>query len=824
VRDPVTNDDDDDQSQIPSILLQPEAPNEAVSPSEDARILFDAATTALQGVAPAAAPEATSQSNRPNETTRISHGRAAVNEYIEFARICEGAFVWQFPLGCPFTTVPSHEELRHLFLQADNRAADDDEFAMYMWNARARADVCAGVVRGWRTNPRLFGQIRQLADDPNILSRLEHAKANPSSQNAQDLLRQLRPVLMATSARVQFGNSGANSAAFAKIVAHHRVAGNGAFFITVNPRLHEEELPLRLTIPITSNTGPLDGTRQGEYPRTVKARKAQLIDHPIGSSLGFILFRDALFRCMLRLPLFSMRAGPPRATASGSHLRGIAGDLKVGLVSVENSASGAIHLHLEGTFPPFGCTYLSQAAHAVTSDFVSSIVHDPVQNRALGDYLQSIIASFLDHDENGWLANISSEPWVLNGDRPTATEAPTHFQRFFAGLARRYQDHRFHNHSCFKASAPGGAVDLSPQSRQSAPRSTARGEDPSSLALATIRSESLAPPRPNAAGKRLKESLCRFIRPVPAFPYAPQYVQLVMLEVESSGSRGPTFVVRALRGVEAPPIGQGLSLISREGRCLEFQFARPAATPSAEQDLFHGPYLPLEDGVDPNCWFIECNRAITVGTGAHNNIQLLDGRDLGGAAYMSKYVVKNNLKPEKSLSILYEALQHVARYPSVLLESSADQAARRLIHIVQRVLNSTKGAIELSMPLILGKLLGLQQFESSHVTKSVYLADAVGFVRQIAKRRSSAEPEEMRGDAAPSDTEAYVPGLVADNDDDDDAHGDLARDRTGRLSFVSQKLDYFYRDELLAKWNFAEFNITFYKVLNESARDEAGGT
>jgi hypothetical protein len=50
------------------------------------------------------------------------------------------------PLGCTYSTVPSHAELRHLFMQADNRAADDAEFAMYLWNMRSRADVCAGVV------------------------------------------------------------------------------------------------------------------------------------------------------------------------------------------------------------------------------------------------------------------------------------------------------------------------------------------------------------------------------------------------------------------------------------------------------------------------------------------------------------------------------------------------------------------------------------------------------------------------------------------------------------------------------------------------------
>jgi hypothetical protein len=335
-REPI--DGDEPSPGLPYILLQSEAPNESPKPEDDARILLDAASTSLQGVA--AAPP----------VTRIRHGQTALNEYTDFRRICEGAFIWQFPLGCPYETVPTHAELRHLFLQADNRAADDDEFAMYMWNTRARADVCAGVVRGWRSNPRLFRQIQELADDPTILQRLERAKADPTSPEAQRLLSQLRPVLLATSSRVQYGNSGANSAAFAKIIAQHRVGGNGALFITVNPRLHEEQLPLRLTMPILSNFGNLDRLSLGQaFPATSKARKGQLVEHPIGTALGFILFKEALFRHLLRLPLSSQNISPSNPNSSGPLApRGVLGALKIGLVAGETSTSGFPHLHLEG--------------------------------------------------------------------------------------------------------------------------------------------------------------------------------------------------------------------------------------------------------------------------------------------------------------------------------------------------------------------------------------------------------------------------------------------------------------------------------------------
>jgi hypothetical protein len=458
----------------------------------------------------------------------------------------------------------------------------------------------------------------------------------------------------------------------------------------------------------------------------------------------------------------------------------------------------------------------------VTTDFVSGIVDDPVQNEELGRYWQSIITSFLSHDEEGWHAEISDEPWIIDDTRPSAEHSPYEFNVFFAALARRYQDHRFHNHSCFKDSAPGGVVNISQHSHQQASPAGSSSNDPSSVALATLRSQSIAPRPHNSGQRRLKESLCRFIRPVPAFSFQPQYVQLVMLEINSP-LQGSSYVVRALRGVEAPPIGHRLSLISKESRCLEFQFARPASSGSTNTDPSQSQYFPLEEGKDPNCWFVECNQAITVGTGAHNNIQQLDGRDLGGAAYMSKYLVKNNLRPEKSLSILYEALQHVARYPSVASDAAADPSSRRIIHIVERVLNSTRGAIELSMPLILGRLLGMQQFETSHSYKSVFLSDAVSLVRQRLRGiplETHDSIGEIRDTSARNDEEAFVPEVVAE--DNEEAHAELTRDRAGRLALVSQKIDYLYRDVQLADWNLVEFVITFYKCPNDGTSTVEG--
>lgn len=91
-------------------------------------------------------------------------------------------------------------------------------------------------------------------------------------------------------------------------------------------------------------------------------------------------------------------------------------------------------------------------------------MHDSLQNQDLGRYWRSVITSCLEDDEQGWRADITDEPWILGDERPSASEAPHEYQRFFVGLAKRYQDHRFHNHSCFKDVVPGGTADVSGRS------------------------------------------------------------------------------------------------------------------------------------------------------------------------------------------------------------------------------------------------------------------------------------------------------------------------------------------------------------------------
>jgi hypothetical protein len=68
----------------------------------------------------------------------------------------------------------------------------------------------------------------------------------------------------------------------------------------------------------------------------------QLIEHPIGTALGFMMFKEALFRYLLRLPLSAgnfirSNLNSIRPLAG----RGVCGALKFGMVAQH-------HINLEG--------------------------------------------------------------------------------------------------------------------------------------------------------------------------------------------------------------------------------------------------------------------------------------------------------------------------------------------------------------------------------------------------------------------------------------------------------------------------------------------
>jgi hypothetical protein len=98
----------------------------------------------------------------------------------------------------------------------------------------------------------------------------------------------------------------------------------------------------------------------------------------------------------------------------------------------------------------------------------------------------------------------------------------------------------------------------------------------------------------------------------------------------------------------------------------------------------------------------------------------------------------------------------------------------------------------------------MRQFDSSHAYKSVFLADAVAYAR------ASASIGQLPDDASDGEGNDAIGA-----DDGDEPPADLARDSAGALRFVSQKLDYAYRDPLLSGWSFCEFGITFYKAPND---------
>ena len=95
--------------------------------------------------------------------------------------------------------------------------------------------------------------------------------------------------------------------------------------------------------------------------------------------------------------------------------------------------------------------------------------------------------------------------------------------------------------------------------------------------------------------------------------------------------------------------------------------------------------------------------------------------------YMIKYMVKDSTMLQNAAVLLVHAFKHVHKFKSVATD--AGTPIRDAQQLVQRVVNSISGKIEVSDSLACASNLGLKSSIISHSTWLVYIGPAVSFVK-----------------------------------------------------------------------------------------------
>ncbi len=103
-----------------------------------------------------------------------------------------------------FTFTLQTTSLRHLLLFHDNRFAESQELLFYLFNVKMRHLTLTNTSMYFKSNPSSIEDMMTLIHDPKFEEKLRHAKSNPTSKAATDLVQRLKKHLCRSSSRLPF--------------------------------------------------------------------------------------------------------------------------------------------------------------------------------------------------------------------------------------------------------------------------------------------------------------------------------------------------------------------------------------------------------------------------------------------------------------------------------------------------------------------------------------------------------------------------------------------------------------------------------------------
>jgi hypothetical protein len=113
---------------------------------------------------------------RPAFNVNISHENDAINEFVNFSMIMNGAFPHLFLHGYPFKGAPTTAETVHMMEQCSNVFNTSFLFIMYLFNVATRFASSKGVFKVWKSDPNSLQQLSDALNDDTFLPLLTGKK------------------------------------------------------------------------------------------------------------------------------------------------------------------------------------------------------------------------------------------------------------------------------------------------------------------------------------------------------------------------------------------------------------------------------------------------------------------------------------------------------------------------------------------------------------------------------------------------------------------------------------------------------------------------
>jgi hypothetical protein len=555
----------------------------------------------------------------------------------------------------------------------------------------------------------------------NFLKDLDYAVNNPDSREAKHLMKMLTPYIKIAGSNIPYGETGASDKAFARMINNQRFFGNSALFFTVNPVLHDYIMALRIAVPISNNYTDLTGTNFIASSNSYERKKALT---PIASSTAYVHFNKNLIDKMLRMPQSSgLKTTIPSALDRDP---GVLGRLMSMSGAQETSGADNPHSH-----------WIINTTNDWSFYKSLDLTNANIQNK-IAKFLDSIITSEIPLKENDNTKFIFSDtPWnsdpnILQLKEQCNDPNNILYKDRFQWVACKRQDHKPHNCSCFPATKVKSLLQKK---------------------------------------KSLNELLCRFALPSHNWNNTTglQQIQLFTIPIPSASAPNQSITYSSVgnssksifipQTTNRPKLIAKILLLPYSYECNEFYISSlydkdprvfaPMMTKRTnnashirdhlenfQKSSLNNIYHTDSDTFGPNGYFVDCNAAITVATGAQNNIVMLCESHVA-LPYTCTYSVKSiSCQIKSCLPLMQEAIRTSKIRPSVSTDTTFTKTQRETIRIWQRYVNNKIKIQEFTIKIILCSELGLLQFSHSHEYTHIFVHGAVVFIlQQIDKQK-----------------------------------------------------------------------------------------
>ena len=731
--------------------------------------------------------------SRGRAELRVPRNQDPVNEFTSNDELFYAAFPITFPLGCGLRkpgSVPKKDAL-HMLTQHSRIVVKEPMVIFVLFNQNQRHSVVQLISAKVKADESAFRRFSEIVNAPNFQSRCDEAARHPNGTGAQQLLRDVLPLVRVGGAQVQFGPVQQARAA-CDLYANCRRFGLPTFFFTFAPD-YRDPLVIRLGIskPIYSGFPYDDGKNEDggggyrdalhtwdingrpcntifdtEYNITTANIQDIVRKNPTAQAIVYMSMMKAVFEGLLGI---SMDEDIKKSIPLSSRPIGIFGRTRAASMSTECQGRGTLHGHCLAWVELTPQVLQRLAGRDEFSDLISNILDTMViSSLKVVDHIKSVLTD--KHPPvNVWRPDCNPE------------SEQDKCEEYITSNMTATQIHS-HSDTCKKSS-----------------KKSKHGEKKCRLAFKRVECEETKPIQLQLVTEvandtdrhtvNTLEEISEWIREEPDWNVAGLYNQ--DCRIIYWATKRPLFQYSDIfneNGELQPDLVQSLTIHAETlhgDTVIDTDIVEKIGRLSdAEKHVF------VENIIKRNCYVVETSPTAALLLCCNTNAQVLGASEQakGVVQYLVNYVTKQSAQLAVVASLVAAARRHTIIYPSLAEDSNTP--IREARYLITRLLNNISGMSEISTPQAAGSLMGLSPMTSTTLTKYCFIKGAMNYQQSI---QNSLESDNDGHNILNNNDDHNI----LDNNDDDDGDSIIESSNDSDSIIESSDDDNYYDDDLL---------------------------